>query len=86
MQFQTAVVALFSMVAAVSAAPQTGFNCQAQGFCTTSDPNCNFCLNIAKSSYLSVCQAIDPNYKSTVGDISSAPAGSDFQCIITCCH
>ncbi|KAL0936220.1 EC34 protein [Colletotrichum truncatum] len=63
-----------------------GFNCKAEGFCTTSDPNCNFCLNIEPAAKIKVCQAIDPTYKTAPGDISRGPPGADFQCIVTCCH
>ncbi|KAI8192149.1 hypothetical protein KHU50_013203 [Colletotrichum sp. SAR 10_65] len=59
---------------------------KSEGFCTYSDPNCNFCLNIDPAAKLKVCQAIDPTYKSAPGDITRGPSGADFQCVVTCCH
>lgn len=48
---------------------------KSEGFCTYSDPNCNFCLNITPPAKLKVCQAIDPTYKSAPGDITRGPSG-----------
>ncbi|KAJ3958323.1 hypothetical protein N0V92_005086 [Colletotrichum tropicale] len=96
MRAATFTAAAASLIMAVAAVPQ-GFNCKpneyeiltstkSEGFCTYSDPNCNFCLNIDPPAKLKVCQAIDPTYKSAPGDITRGPSGADFQCVVTCCH
>ncbi|OLN85674.1 hypothetical protein CCHL11_08281 [Colletotrichum chlorophyti] len=85
MRTTTFAAILASLAMAVTAVPQ-GFNCKSEGFCTYSDPNCNFCLNIDPASKLKVCQAIDPTYRSAPGAITRGPSGADFQCVVTCCH
>ncbi|KAH0443885.1 hypothetical protein CcaCcLH18_00711 [Colletotrichum camelliae] len=85
MRAATFTAAAASLIMAVVAVPQ-GFNCKSEGFCTYSDPNCSFCLNIDPAAKLKVCQAIDPTYKSAPGDITRGPSGADFQCVVTCCH
>ncbi|KAK6213798.1 hypothetical protein QIS74_09800 [Colletotrichum tabaci] len=84
MRTATVTAAFASLLMTVAAAPQ-GFSCQSHGFCTYSDPNCNFCLSIEPSAKLKICQQFNPAYRSAPGDITRGPSGADFQCVLTCC-
>ncbi|KXH65652.1 hypothetical protein CSAL01_09470 [Colletotrichum salicis] len=71
----TTFTAVFASLLTAAAAVPQGFSCKSEGFCTYSDHNCNFCLNIDAAAKIKVCQAIDPTYKSAPGDITRGPSG-----------